>query len=247
LSKNSSHRPDFVIQEIPRQLEEDPVTGWHRQIVHFGPTGLMDELCVHSGVLSAHMTPHPPHRHDHEEIHFALSDDIEFVHLDEGLDVERASALKQGSVFFCDSTVPHTFRNSGKMPVSYLHVRWKQRIPFVDGKPGLRFSYPDTGLNGIFPATSGEGFESIEIYSGPTRYLSRLNARFLTLQSGCVIPLHRHDHEVLFALVSGCVDILGKKLDAPGFAFMGTRTPHSIINHGSTLAGLYVIELHDKR
>lgn len=236
--------PDFIIQELPRRLEEEPESGWFRRILYFGPTALVDELCVHYGVLSSYVTPHPPHRHDHEEIHIALSDTLE--HVSPGADAvtECTGKLEKGSLVFTDSELPHTFRNAGSEPAAYLHVRWKQNSPFAGGTPGLRVYYPDALRRSAYCGTWDEWGERIEIHSGPTRYLFRLTVRFFTLNAGCSIPLHRHGHEVLFALVSGFVEILGKSLNAPGVAFMGRHTPHYIVNHGPETAKLYAIEFH---
>jgi hypothetical protein len=44
--------------------------------------------------------------------------------------------------------------------------------------------------------------------------------------------------------ISGSLEILGRKLQAPGFAFMGTQVPHYIMNHGPEPVEYYAIELH---
>jgi mannose-6-phosphate isomerase-like protein (cupin superfamily) len=239
--------PDFVIQSISRNMAEDPLTGWHRQILFLGPTSYLDELCIHAGVLSAHVAPHPPHCHEHEEVHISLSETLEFVVCEAGSVIENASSIDNGSVFFTDSSIPHSFRNTASQPAAYLHFRWKNGFKtFGAGRKPLQFYYSPLDQNKTCGHSVYNGIEIDEIYSGPSRYLSRLRAIFMSLKDGDVIPLHRHPHEVIFILVKGSIEILGRKLDAPGFAFLGTQVPHHIINRGPDSAHLYAFELHQE-
>lgn len=237
--------PDFVICGVPRHMEEDPETGWYRRKLFFGPTSFLDELCVHVGLLSGHVTTHPPHRHEHEELQIALSKSIEFVCCDADSAMGKALPIDKGALLFTDSDIPHTFRNTSSQPAAYLHVRWKN----TSSRPGremmrLQFQFSPGGKGKMPWRPTDQGCETVEIYSGPTRLLPHLRALYIRLQPGGVIPFHRHAHEVIFALVSGSVDILGRKVDAPGFAFMGTLVPHCIDNRGLEAAELYTFELH---
>ena len=239
--------PDFVIQSVPRNMEEDPNTGWHKRVFFLGPTSFLNELCIHAGVLSAHVIPHPPHCHEHEELHIALSENFEFLACEAGSDIENTRPIDNGSVFLIDSNIPHSFRNATSQPAAYLHIRWKNEFKAsrTETKP-LQFYYSPVAPNKPSKQSVQGGLENNEIYSGPSRYLSHFRAIFVRLQAGGVIPFHRHPHEVIFVLVSGSVEILGRKVDAPGFAFMGTQMPHRIINHGPATAQLYAFELHQE-
>lgn len=234
-----------MIQGIPRHMPEDPNSGWYRRVYFLGPTSFLDELCIHAGVLSGRIAPHPPHCHEHEELHIALSEDLAFVVCDEGSDIENARPIDNGSAFFTDSSIPHSFRNTASQPGAYLHIRWKNKPKAVRTEmKRLQFYYSPVGQNKMVSKSVHGGPETDEIYTGPSLYLSRLRAIFIRLQAGDVIPLHRHPHEVIFVLINGSVEILGMKVDAPGFAFMGSEVPHHIINHGPDPAQLYAFELH---
>ena len=113
---NREARPDFVIRGVSAQLGEGPVPGWRVEVLYSGPTAYMDELFVHVGVLGGGMTPHPPHTHDHEEMHVTLSERIEHVTRDAVSGEERTTGLSRGAAFFTDSSEPHTFRNAGDEP-----------------------------------------------------------------------------------------------------------------------------------
>jgi mannose-6-phosphate isomerase-like protein (cupin superfamily) len=239
--------PDFVIQNIPQPPVEDPVTGWARKVWYLGSTRCMEELCIHSGVMSGKVTPHEIHTHDHEEIHITFSDNIQYTYRDPDSHEERSFSLRNGSIFFFDSEIPHNTRNLSNEPAQYLHIRWRQGTPFIHGKPGLHFDYQDGDGDAMAPVALDKGFGSREIYSGPSRFLPHLRVRYHKLSAGGVIPLHRHDHEVFIAIVEGSVEILGKTINAPGFAFMGTHVPHNTINHGSVPARFYGIEFHHGR
>lgn len=232
--------PDFVIQNIQQPPVEDPITGWARKVWYLGPTRCMEELCIHSGVMSGKVTPHEIHTHDHEEIHITLSDNIQYTYRDPDSHEERSFTLRNGSLFFFDSKIPHNSRNSGSEPAQYLHIRWRQKNPFIHGKSGLHFHYDISGV-------SDEAQGSIEIYSGPSRFLPHLNVRYHNLSASRVIPLHRDEHETFIVLVEGSVEILGKTVKAPGFAFMGTRVPHNVVNNGAVPARFYGIEFHHAR
>lgn len=239
--------PDFVIQSIPRHMEEDPNTGWNRRIFFFGPTAFLNELCIHAGVLSAHMAPHPPHCHEHEEVHISLSENLEFVVREAGSDIENVRLIDNGSVFFTDSNIPHSFRNTASPPAAYLHLRWKNESKaYCAETKRLQFYYSPVGQNNMCGQSIYESHKIDEIYSGPSLYLSHFRALFIRLEVGGVIPLHRHNHEVIFVLVSGSVEILGRKVEAPGFAFMETQVPHHIVNQGPNTAQLYAFELHQE-
>lgn len=239
--------PDFIIRGIPRHMEEDPETGWHRRILFNGPTSFLDDLCAHGGLLSGHVTPHPPHCHEHEELHIALSENLEFVGCDADSEVEYVQPIDRGSLLFTDSNIPHSFRNNAPHPAAYLHIRWKNTpTTFPSEMKRLHFYYSPGSRSGDFRRSTHEGSETIEIYSGPTRYLSCLRALFVKLRPGSRIPFHRHAHEVIFIFISGSVEILGRKMDTPGFAFLGTRVPHYIVNHGPEPAAFYAFELHQE-
>jgi len=169
---------------------------------------------------------------------------MEFLIRDENLTAERALALSAGSVVFTDSHVPHTFRNVGAAPAAYLHLRWKQSEPVVSGKPGLWFldQGPPSGM-AVRASPENDAVERI-IYSGPTRYLSRIILKRIDLPAGGRVPLHRHDHEAVFALVAGTTEILGRRVEAPGFTFMGSRVPHYLNNPGPAPVSFYAVEFH---
>ena len=230
-----------MIQSLPRPITEDPATGWARLVWYLGPTMHLEELCIHSGVMSANVTPHEIHTHDHEEMHITLSDNIQFTFRDPDSGEKRTSAPESGSLFYLDSTIPHNSQNSGDEPAEYLHIRWRKSPPFANGKAGLHFLYRRGARQA---ALSDEEPGTIEVYSGPTRFLPRLNVRYHKLSSGNAIPLHRDDHETLIVLVEGSLEILGKTVNAPGFAFMGARIPHNLNHRGFMPARFYGIEFH---
>jgi mannose-6-phosphate isomerase-like protein (cupin superfamily) len=238
------HNTSFIIQELPRPIVEDPVSGWARRVWYLGPTGCMEELCIHSGVMSGKVVPHEIHTHDHEEMHITLSDDIQYSYLDPDSGEERTFTFENGSIFFFDSQIPHNSKNSGSGPAQYLHIRWRQVTPFTKGKQGLHFHYR---RGSAIPAVPDEEPGIIEVYSGPSRFLPHLNVRFHKLSPGRAVPMHRDEHETFIVLVEGSVEILGKVINAPGFAFIQPHVPHNVINTGTVPARFYGIEFHHAR
>lgn len=236
---------DFIIRTIPQQMEEEPETGWRRMILYFGPTSYLEELCVHTGLLSGHVMPHPPHSHEHEELHIALSDNFEFVGIKSKTEVEYTEPFERNSLFFHDSRILHSFRNNGSHPAAYFHVRWKKTA--IACPPELekhKFYYVPHRKSENFKKLPHGSSEIVEIYSGPTRYLPRLRVLYTKVLPGNMIPSHSHAHEVIFVIIHGSVEILGRKLDTPSFAFIGSHVPHYIFNSGTEPAEFYAIEFH---
>lgn len=239
--------PDFLIRAIPRNMDENPDTGWNLGIIYSGPTSFLDELLIHAGVLSGQKTPHPPHCHDHEELHINLSEHFEFVSNDAFPDNDIFKPLDRNSLVFTDSNISHTLRNAGSLPGLYLHIRWKNktRTPGMDEKR-KRFYFSPSGQDVMHKHSTRNGVDVVDIHSGPSLFLPEFKALFITIPVGESIPLHRHHHEVIFVLVTGSVEILGRSVDAPGFAFMGSQMPHHVTNHGTEPAELYAFELHQE-
>ncbi len=238
------NKADFVICKGTNHLEKRAASGWRMEILYHGPTDFLDEFTVHHGVLDGRSSPHPPHRHDHEELHFPLADGIELLVDGSGAQMAETVALAQGDALFTDSSEPHTFRNAGDDPTSYLHIRWKRNCPAKSGKPGVCFiARGMTGDSAEPAAAGGLAMERI-IYSGPTRFLPKFILKCVALPPGAQVPLHRHDHEVVFALVAGGAEILGRRIDAPAFALMSCQVPHCLLNPGPAQAIFYALEFH---
>jgi mannose-6-phosphate isomerase-like protein (cupin superfamily) len=193
------------------------------------------------------VTPHPPHCHEHEELHISLSENLEFVFCETDSGSEKARPIDNGSVFYTRSNIPHSFRNTASQPAAYLHFRWKSKSEATRTEmKRLQFYYSPAGQREMSSSPGRDGVDVIELYNGPSLYLTRFRALFVRMAAGGVIPLHRHSHETIFAFVSGSVGFLGRNVDAPGFAFTGTQMPHSIINQCTETAQFYAFELHQE-
>jgi hypothetical protein len=237
--------PDFLICSIPQDMDENPDTGWCLGILYSGRTTFLDELLIHVGVLSSGKTPHPPHCHDHEEAHITLSDHVEFISTEAFPDGQSIKFLDNRALVFTDSNISHTFRNNGPLPASYIHIRWRNTStsPGITKEQG-RFHFSPLDKDTSLKRLTRNGVDITDIYSGPSRFLPCLTVLFITIPENGEIPLHRHDHEVIFVLIKGTVEILGKTVEAPGLAFMKSRMPHHMINTGNEPAELYAFELH---
>lgn len=241
--RNATNQPDFIIRGSPGQLQAGPAPGWRMGFLYDGPTALLDELTVHVGVLEGHLSPHPPHRHDHEELHFALSDRIAFVSGD-GASQQAPIVMARGSVCFTDAHEAHTFLNVSADPASYLHMRWRRHAQAAPGEPRPRLYDPGPGRGIEDPAVFGKDALDRIIFSGPTRFAPRFTLKCVVLPRHSHIPLHRHDHEVAFAVVAGAVEVLGWKIESPGFALLGSRVPHGLSNPWPQPAVVYAAEFH---
>lgn len=224
-------------------MEEDSLTGWRKKVFYLGPTAFLEELSIHTGVISGHVTTHPFHVHDHEECHISFSGNL--AYLEKESDVENMLSVDKGCFLFTDAAfVPHKTQNKSSLPSYYFHCRWhnKSKGICLNEKKQIQFSYTPSQQ----PNMDNNQRLCEEIYCGPSRYLKQLKVKFLHLHQDEEFSLHYHSHEVIFILINGIVKINGRTVTAPGFAFMGTRVPHHIINIGSDSAKLYAIEFHQE-
>ena len=94
-------------------------------------TKTLAKLEMHETTLSPGASPHPAHRHSHEELMLVKTGTIEVL---QGTVVRTATA---GSVVFMASNEWHGLRNVGQGPASYLVVRIDPHdLPPDSGKVG---------------------------------------------------------------------------------------------------------------
>ena len=99
-------------EELPVSREE---TAAFRSILE-GKTHTGDYLEVHETVLEPNAGPHPPHRHEGEELFLISSGMLEFTI------GGKSARLGAGSAAFVASNEEHGVRNVGSTPAQYFVV-----------------------------------------------------------------------------------------------------------------------------
>ncbi|HEV3060092.1 MAG TPA: cupin domain-containing protein [Vicinamibacterales bacterium] len=112
-----------------KQVQKSTVYGWStadakpndwgavRQVMR-APTPTLDELEIHISTLSPGKSPHPPHKHQHEEL----------LIVKEGtLDTFQSGTTRRvgpGGIIFQASNELHNVTNVGQTPATYYVIGW---------------------------------------------------------------------------------------------------------------------------
>ena len=91
-------------------------------------TPTLENLEIHVTTLKPGMSPHPPHRHGHEEILIVKEGNIEAL-----IDGQWKPA-GPGSVIFLASNGLHSVRNSGSTPATYHVIAFSTQATPPDAK-----------------------------------------------------------------------------------------------------------------
>jgi mannose-6-phosphate isomerase-like protein (cupin superfamily) len=208
-----------------------------------GPTATLRDLHCHFSILPGGTTPHPPHIHQEEELILPLSGEVEvlrgtaFDALD--LKIERA---KPGSVIFHASESPHTIRNPGTEPVSYLVLRWVGRSGRGEG--GLAAQTIDLGPRWeALAAMTGPSVKQF-VVDEPTALLPKLHLHVTRLEPGGESPEHVDAYDVILLTMEGELETLDQRVQANSVVFLPANRPHAMRNTGDGPARYLVIELH---
>jgi mannose-6-phosphate isomerase-like protein (cupin superfamily) len=109
--------------ELP--LERDEEAGWKPHGLFRGSTADLADLRCHVSVLEPGRSPHPPHRHDEEEILVVLDGEARLVTEDPNDPTQpiRLSASR-GTFAYYPRGFAHTIENTSEAPVTYVMFKW---------------------------------------------------------------------------------------------------------------------------
>jgi mannose-6-phosphate isomerase-like protein (cupin superfamily) len=239
------------VRQLVLPLEEDPVSGWKAHPIFQGVTPNLDQVSCHISVLGPGRSPHPPHRHLEEELLIPLDGMAQLVIAREEDDrAFRVEAAMPGVFAYYPAHHPHTIRNDGAAPITYLMFKWRA-APAMVKRPlaaGI-FRYDDSP-----PPAVVRAFEARVLFERPTSFLGKLHAHLTTIQPGAGYAAHRDAHDVAIIVLSGQVETFeqepegepaGSRLLGPhGVAYYGAGQPHGLRNPGSEPARYLVFEFH---
>jgi uncharacterized cupin superfamily protein len=222
--------------EFPLQL--DSGSWWTpRPLFRGGCVGLLDMSC-HVSILDSGRSPHPPHRHEEEEILLLLSGEVDALLPLEG---KPRLPLRRGDFVYYPADYPHTLEVTGQEPASYLMFKWcgKQKPEQALMKFGAyRFICGDI--------KSESGFSSRQLFDAPTAYLSRFHCHLSYLAPGAGYREHADPYNVAILIVEGEVETLGQRVGPGGVVFYGAGEMHGMHNPGEVPARYVVFEFQGR-
>jgi quercetin dioxygenase-like cupin family protein len=236
----------------------------------------MADLACHMSALKKGECPHPPHRHNEEEILLVLDGQVEIPLPDlassavpgEGDSAGTPSIrLNAGEFVYYPSYFAHTLTAVSDDPARYLMFKWQDEESVARRSPGLKGAPgPDAGsetedesrpnqplrhlrhdVNAEFRALEEEeGFRYRQLFQGPTEFLERLGGHLSTLTPGAGYPPHRDPYDVGIVVLKGEVETLGRSVPAGNLIYYAAGEPHGMRNSGGETAEYLVFEFQGR-
>ncbi len=114
-----------MVTPLAIPLAPDETTGWKPYPIFHGSSKGLQAWDCHASVLTQGTSPHPPHRHEDEEILMLLSGEVDLLLPD--LQAPAASSgrhLRPGQFVYYPSNFAHTLQTTSPEPADYLMFRW---------------------------------------------------------------------------------------------------------------------------
>ena len=230
------------IHHLHLPLEQDEV-GWKPHRLFSGTTPAVNEMRCHVSVLDPGQQPHPPHRHDDEEILLILDGQCELVL--EDVNAPGATVREQvrrGMFAYYPAGFAHTLENTSSAPVTYLMFKW---ITDGDNEQQLLqasvIAIPDAAVD-----SSARGYAAEPVFDGATRYLRRLQAHVTTMRPAGSYAPHVDSYDVGIAILEGTVETLGERVGRNGVIFYAAGQAHGMHNVSDEPARYVVFEFHGR-
>ena len=216
-----------------------------RYDIFLGPTPNIRRLDCHYSVLQSGKTPHPPHRHDEEEIVIPIHGEVDVIRVAAG-DAERRQTDRAGpgQVIYHASNQAHTIRAAGSGPSAYLVFRWVGSSREIGAV--LASSIFDIRERLAADLALAEDRDKTDIFASQTSSLGRLACHLTTVKPGAGSNPHRNRHDVALVVLRGSIETLNQTVNAPSVAFYPAHTLHSARNAGASPAQYLAIEFHDR-
>lgn len=228
-------------------LSPDEEKGWKRYPICNGSTADLRSLSCHVSVLNQHHCPHPPHRHDEEEILLLLAGEVDLILPDlEAPSGDQRKRLHPGEFVYYPARFAHTLQTVGEEPANYLMFKWHNHGSATGTDAPLAFGH----LKLFDPAEKSElevGFCPRPVFEGPTACLRKLHCHASTLTPAAGYDPHFDTYSVAIVVLEGEVETLGERTGPHSVIFYPMGEPHGMRNPGETIAKYVVFEFHGRR
>ncbi|HKO97822.1 MAG TPA: cupin domain-containing protein [Pyrinomonadaceae bacterium] len=240
---NAAAAPRLTSRVCPVHLPLAPPAsaGWKPYFLFHGSTSELSLLSCHVSVLMPGHCPHPPHKHDDEELLILLRGEV-LITLPEadGGNVDHQRRLTAGQFVYYPVDFPHTLQTVSEEPANYLMFKWQNQ----SRTSGDHLAF---GQFNIFETVNGSvetGFSTQAMFEGSTPYLSKLHCHTSSLTPSAGYEPHIDSHDVAIVVLEGEVELLGQRVGPHGVVFCPAGEPHGIHNPGDVVAKYIVFEFH---
>ena len=239
-AEGSKHSPSLTLQARDLALPISPgEKNWLPVPVFRGSTAGQHCLACHVSALIPGHSPHPPHRHEEEELLMVLHGEADIILPDLKGDKQR-QRLRKGECVYYPAQFAHTIEGVSSEPVNYLMLKWLADPSGAEEPIGFQrwsFTKPDENA-----ANSGIPYKIL--LGGPTRWLHKLQCHTTALASGVGYEAHTDGYDVVMIILEGTVESIGQSLSPHGVYFYAAGELHGAFNPGPGTAHYVVFEFH---
>ena len=233
------------IMQIDLPKDENPEKKWQPYHILNGRSDIFDLQRVHFSVLNSGHCPHPPHRHNDEEILIVLSGEADIISIDNSNPQEtKKHRLCEKSLVYYPSRYYHTIENPVDAPVTYLMFKWRNylNLPFLPGETRRIYNFSEQ-FNSLDKIVDKK-FSSRMLFEFPTCNLGKLHCHFSVMKPGGGYAPHKDKYDVAIIVLSGELETLGKRIKAHDFIYYAAGNEHGLENKSDKVAKYIVFEFH---
>jgi mannose-6-phosphate isomerase-like protein (cupin superfamily) len=226
-------------------LPEDEASGWKPYPIFSGSTADLQSLSCHVSVLTQNHCPHPPHRHQEEELLLLLMGEVDLILPDAApANGDQRRRLKPGQFVYYPAHFAHTLETVSNDPANYLMFKWHGSSTGADSRLGFgQFDVLDPAER----PKPRDGFCPHLVFEGPTAYLRKLHCHVSTLTPQAGYDPHVDSYDVSIIVLEGEVETLGERVGPHGVIFYPGGETHGMRNPGAAVARYIVFEFHGSR
>jgi quercetin dioxygenase-like cupin family protein len=226
-------------------LAPDNEKGWKPYPILEGQTARLGYISCHASVLSTGHSPHPPHKHNEEELLLLLAGEVDLIlPAQKRITGSERKRLRPGQFVYYPANFAHTLETISQTPANYLMFKWlagssgaHSRLPF--GQFDASSGPPDTSAEA--------GFRMHVLFEGATDYLHKLHCHASTLAPGAGYEPHADPYDVGIVVLEGEIETLGKRATAHDVIFCTAGEFHGMRNTGDCTVKYIVFEFHGSR
>ena len=224
---------DACVRPLSLPLLAEDASGWKPYSLFKGSTPGMDHFSCHVSALNHGCSPHPPHRHDDEEILILLKGEVDLLLPDlPSANGAQRKRLTAGEFVFYPAQFAHSLETVSPQPANYLMFKWRNSSGHRSRSDALSFGRFKLSDHSNFPA-GANGFHCARVLEGTTGWLRTLQGHLSRLAPGAGYDPHSDPYDVAMILLEGELESLGQRLNPHSVIFHPASQPHGLRNPGT--------------
>ena len=240
--KNPQKGPHSNVFPLEIPLEPDLGKGWKPYPIFKRFLKGKYSLKAHASVLVPGCCPHPPHKHDEEEILIMLAGEAELLLPENGPEnpVGRRR-VETGDFVYYPAGFPHSIEAVGTVPANYLMFKWSAE-PVNNAEPLDHLYFKE--ILSLPVGYSEEKLSRKRLFGGPTAFLHKLHCHLSYLPPGKGYPAHHDPYDVAIVVLEGEVETLNAIAKPHDVILYAAGELHGMHNPGQAVAIYLVFEFH---